>query len=475
LALTTTPPSENIAVPDSVRNTAFFSVGKNMVATNRKTRRALVSRLKIIDVDISKLKPLGQVTREHTAQVPRVVSCLEKFGVRLPILISPEGRIVDGEAVVLAARQLSLTRIPAVIASDLSEAELRTLRLALNKLPEYATWNEKALRIELSEIIQLDPSISLEDTGFEIAELDSVLDDAGLDQEDELPAIDEQTTVVTQVGDQWKLGNHIVRCDNALEPDSLQHLLGAEKAGMAFLDPPYNVKIAGHVTRSRSAKYHDFPMASGELSTSEFQSFLETSLSNAARVSRDGAIHFVCIDWRHVRELLLAGETVYNELKNVCVWAKTNGGMGSFYRSQHELIAVYKVGTAAHVNNIELGRHGRNRTNVWKYVGQSALSGTRKSKLSLHPTVKPVAMIADAIRDCSHRGDLILDCFGGAGTTLIAAEKTGRRARILELGPVYVDVTIERWQRLTGQVAYHVETGQPFSSIKEPVNCEKGM
>jgi DNA modification methylase len=393
----------------------------------------------------------------------KILACVTKFGLVLPILIDRQNRVVNGWALVLAARQLGLTKIPAVFISDLSDAELRTLRLALNKIPEYATWNEPALRIELSEILQRDPSINLEDTGFEIAELDSVLDDGGLDQEDELPAIDEQVAPVTRLGDQWKLGENLIHCGDALKSESFIRLLGSAKADMIFTDPPFNVKIAGHVTRSKSAKNHEFAMAIGELSSEQFRSFLETALGLAAQFSRDGAIHYVCMDWRHLLQLLLACLAIYNELKNLCVWNKSNAGMGSLYRSQHELIAVYKVGTAAHINNVELGRHGRNRTNVWNYVGQSALSGTRKSKLSLHPTVKPVAMVADAIRDCSNRGDIILDCFGGAGTTLIAAEKTGRRARILELNPIYVDVTIERWQRLTGKRAYHAETGQPFS------------
>jgi len=439
-----------------------------MTVLNRHARRALPREFKTNFVDISELKPLGRETRTHPArQIRKLGTCLRKFGVVLPILIDRQNRVVDGWALVLAARQLGLTEIPAARISDLSDANLRILRLALNKIPEYATWNEQALRVELLEILQLEPNINLEDTAFEVAELDSILDDGGLDQEDELPAIDEEAAPITQVGDQWNLGDHVIRCDDALKSESFVHLLGSAKVGMVFTDPPYNVKIAGHVTRSRSAKNHDFAMGTGELSSMQFQSFLQTSLACAARFSRNGAIHFVCIDWRHIQELLSAGSIVYDELKNICVWSKSNAGMGSLYRSQHELIAVYKSGKAAHINNVELGRHGRNRTNVWNYVGQSALSGTRKSKLSLHPTVKPVAMVADAIRDCSNRGDLILDCFGGAGTTLIAAEKTGRRARILELNPIYVDVTIERWQRLSGQVAYHAENGRPFSSRDE--------
>jgi hypothetical protein len=203
-------------------------------------------------------------------------------------------------------------------------------------------------------------------------------------------------------------------------------------------------------------------MASGELPTAEFQRFLQTALGHAAACSANGAIHYVCMDWRHQCELLAAGKEVCSELKNMCVWNKSNAGMGSLYRSNHELIYVFKVGTAPHVNNVALGRYGRHRSNVWDYVSQNALNGTAKSKLALHPTVKPVAMIADAMRDCSNRNGLVLDPFGGAGTTLIAAERTGRRARVIELDPTFVDVGIERWQRLTGKTATHADSGEPF-------------
>ena len=240
-------------------------------------------------------------------------------------------------------------------------------------------------------------------------------------------------------------------------------MLGTDKADMMFADPPYNVPIEGHVSGLGAVKHADFAMASGELSSAEFQAFLRTSLGHAASWSINGAIHFVCMDWRHQREILAAGDEVYSELKNLCVWNKSNAGMGSLYRSKHELIFVFKVGKGPHINNVALGRYGRHRSNVWDYVSQNALNGSAKSKLALHPTVKPVAMIADAIRDCSNRGGLILDPFGGAGTTLIAAERTGRRARVIELDPIFVDVSIERWQRLTGGTAIHADSGQPFA------------
>jgi 16S rRNA G966 N2-methylase RsmD len=363
---------------------------------------------------------------------------------------------------VQAARQLGHTAVPSVCVTDLPEAELRALRLALNRIAEDAAWDREALVLEFSEILELAPELDLEVTGFEMAEIDLILDDHGRDQEDELPQVDAASAPVTRPGDLWVLGEHRLLCGDARLAESYARLLASEKAEMAFADPPYNVRVDGHVSGLGAVKHANFAMASGELSSAEFTAFLKTTLDHAARCSVDGAIHFVCMDWRHMSEVLAAGEGIYSELKNLCVWRKTNAGMGSLYRSQHELVFVFKVGTAAHINNVALGRHGRHRSNVWDYVSQNALNGTSKSKLALHPTVKPVAMIADAICDCSNRGGVILDPFGGAGTTLIAAERTGRRARVIELDPTFVDIGVERWQRLTGGIARHADTDQPF-------------
>ena len=415
-------------------------------------------------VPVESCKPLGREARKHPPQqVRKLAASLERFGYVLPIVVDARQRVVAGWGLVLAARHLGLGEVPAVRLTDLSDAELRVLRLALNRIADDADWDREALALEFSDVLELDPQIDLELSGFAMGEIDVVLDGRGLDEEDELPVIDEQVVPVTRPGDLWILGGHRLLCGNALDADSFGRLLGTDHADMMFADPPYNVPIAGHASGLGAVKHADFAMASGELSSAEFEGFLKTALGHAANRSVDGAIHYVCIDWRHQRELLAAGDQVYSELKALCVWNKTNAGMGSLYRSQHELILVFKVGKGAHVNNIALGRYGRHRSNVWDYVGQNALNGTRKSKLGLHPTVKPVAMIADAIRDCSNRGGLILDPFGGAGTTLIAAERTGRRARVIELDPLYVDVGIERWQRFTGGTAINAGSGLPFA------------
>ena len=424
-------------------------------------------------VPIASLKQLGHETRKHPpGQVRKLAASLESFGFVLPILTDPGRRVVAGSALVLAAKQLGLTEVPAVSLTDLSEGELRALRLALNRIAEDSEWDPKALPLEFSDILELAPQLDLELTGFEMGQIDDLVDGDGLDQEDEVPPIEACSTPVTRLGDLWRLGEHLVLCGDALLADSYAKVMGTERADLAFVDAPYNVPIDGHVSGLGAVKHSNFAMASGKLSPTEFEAFLKTSLAHAARFSRDGAIHFLCMDWRHLAEVLAAGKETYSQLLNLCVWCKSNAGMGSLYRSQHELIFVFKVGRRTHVNNVGLGRYGRHRTDVWHYVSQNALNCTAKSKLGLHPAVKPVAMIADAILDCCNRGGVVLDPFGGAGTTLIAAERTGRRARVIELNPIFVDVSIDRWQRLTGGVARHADTGQRF---KQPANTAVGQ
>jgi DNA modification methylase len=246
--------------------------------------------------------------------------------------------------------------------------------------------------------------------------------------------------------------------------------MAGDVAQLVFVDPPYNVKIHGQVSGKGRVKHREFVQASGEKTAAQFEKFLEDSFGLLAEYSADGSIHFGCTDWRHLQEMLTAGRRVYRELKNLVVWTKTNAGMGSFYRSQHELILVWKHGRAKHVNNFELGQHGRHRTNVWNYPGANAFGVERLADLAMHPTVKPVALVADAIRDCSRRGDLVLDSFGGSGTTLIACEETHRQARLIELDPLYCDQTVRRWQEFTGRKAVHEVTGRPFDTVEKSSN-----
>ena len=261
------------------------------------------------------------------------------------------------------------------------------------------------------------------------------------------------------------IGAHRLYCGDALTAETYEALLGENRADLVFSDPPYNVPIAGHVSGLGKARHREFAMASGEMSKDEFTIFLKTALNLMARFSRDGSIHFICMDFRHMAELLEAGSEAYAELKNLCIWDKQSGGMGSLYRSQHELVFVFKSGKVPHVNNVQLGRYGRYRTNIWSYPGLNGFGRRRGESLAAHPTVKPVSLVADAIRDCSKRGDLVLDPFAGSGTTTLAAERTGRRAAAVELDPAYVDLAIQRWERLTGDTALLDGDGRPFSAI----------
>jgi DNA modification methylase len=279
---------------------------------------------------------------------------------------------------------------------------------------------------------------------------------------------------VTRPGDLWLLGEHRILCADARDRAAYTHLLGEAKAQMIFTDPPFNLRIDGHVGGLGRVQHREFAMASGEMSEAEFQDFLRTIFRNMADVSADGAIHFVCMDWRHIGEVQAAAKNIYSELKNLCVWNKDNGGMGSFYRSKHELVFVFKNGTAPHINNFGLGEKGRYRTNVWDYAGVNTLQPRRAAELAMHPTVKPVALVMDAIKDCSKRKGIILDAFGGSGTTLIAAHKTGRRGYLLEIDPLYVDVAVRRWEKLTGKVARHAETGRSFDETAATDGTQPG-
>ena len=366
-----------------------------------------------------------------------------------------------------AARLLGLTEVPVIRLEHMSAAEKRAYVLADNRLAELAGWDEALLALELSELSGLDLEFDLTVTGFAVAEIDLLIEsDQGSDPAaDAVPPLELQMPPVSRLGDLWQLGPHRLLCGDSRDAAALARLMDGRLAQMVFADPPYNVPIDGHVSGLGRHRHAEFAMASGEMSESEFAEFLVQTLGNLAQHSQDGAIHFICMDWRHLLPLLTAGRRIYAELKNLCVWGKTNAGMGSLYRSQHELIAVFKHGTGPHINNVELGRYGRYRTNLWTYAGANTLKAERDEELSMHPTVKPADLVADAIRDCSRRSGRILDGFAGSGTTLIAAEVTGRRGCALEIDPRYVDVAVKRWEAFTGDAAVQAETGLSFDQV----------
>jgi DNA modification methylase len=401
--------------------------------------------------------------RHHAKQIAKIAAGIQSFGFIKPIIIDASGKIIAGEACHAVAMKLSLKLVPTIAVTHLTPEEVRAYRIADNRLAEDATWDDDLLRIELTEI---EGSVELTSTGFEIAEIDLLLTGT-VDLTDGDPADDVETPqgpAITQLGDLWCLGTHRLLCADAQEPSSYEQLLGGASAQAIITDPPYNVRIEGHVSGLGKTRHREFVMASGEMSRDQFTAFLRTVLQNLAAASIDGALIYLFIDWRHLREMMDAAEGVFAEFKNLIVWAKDNAGMGSFYRSQHELVLVYKHGTAPHINNFGLGSV-RYRTNVWSYPGANSMKAGRLDELAMHPTMKPVAMIADAVLDSTQRGGIVLDPFGGSGTTVIAAQRTGRRAYVLELDPLYVDVTIRRWEKLFREPARHVVTGLTFAEM----------
>ncbi len=414
------------------------------------------------------LKPYANNARTHSqAQIEQIARSIEEFGWTNPILVDDALGVIAGHGRLAAAKHLGLDTVPVLALRHLSPAQKRAYVLADNKLAERAGWDRELLAIELQGLIELD--FDLELAGFEIAEVDLILDEAAAANAGANPGPEDAmepppAAPVSQAGDVWRLGRHRLICGDARDPDAYAALLGGEAADVVFTDPPYNVPIAGHVRTSRD--HREFVMGAGEMSPAEFEGFLQASLGAAAFVARPGAIAFVCMDWRHMSELLAAGQAAFGDLKQLCVWAKTNGGMGSFYRSQHELVFVYKVAGGPHLNTFELGQHGRYRTNVWSYAGVNSFKAGRSEELALHSTVKPVALVEDAIKDVSKRNQLVLDPFGGSGTTLIAAQKCGRRAALIELDPGYCDVIVERFQRYTGKLAVLEASGESFEATQ---------
>jgi DNA modification methylase len=422
---------------------------------------------------ITRLRPYPRNARVHSKkQIRQIADSIQRFGFTNPVLISDDGEIIAGHGRVEAAKLMGMDSVPTLRLSHLDAAQRRAYVIADNKLALNAGWDREVLAIELQALIDLE--FDVEVTGFSLAEIDFVLEEAqesapDPDQaaENSTPPLGDDMSAVTRCGDVWLLGRHQLLCGDSRNPDTFERLLPGDRADLVFTDPPYNVPIDGHACGLGRIRHRAFAMGVGEMSSEAFTAFLQATLGHAAASCRDGAIAFVCMDWRHMGELLAAGRTVFSEFKNLCVWNKTNGGMGSFYRSKHELVFVFKVGGAPHTNTFELGDSGRYRTNVWDYAGVNTLRRGRMEDLAMHPTVKPVALVADAIRDCSRRNEIVLDPFGGSGTTLIAAEKTGRQARLVEFDPAYCDQALHRFEQVTGKQARLAATGQSFEDVAE--------
>jgi len=420
--------------------------------------------------------------RIHTPkQIHQLARSIATFGFTVPILVTGQDQVIAGHGRLLAAKELGIIHVPTICLEHLTERQIQAYVIADNKLAENATWNEKLLAEQFKALSLVKLDFSLEITGFDMGEIDLLIeglspltDDDG-DPADALPN-DLSEHVVTHPGDLWILDNHRIYCGSALDAEAYAVLMNSKQASMIFTDPPYNVPIEGHASGLGSIHHKEFVMACGEMDPDTFTQFLTNALTNLAHHSAPGSLHYVCMDWRHIGELYAAGQTVYTELKNLCIWVKDNGGMGSLYRSQHELIFVFKNGTASHQNHVQLGQFGRYRSNVWNYPGVNSFGRTTEegNLLALHPTIKPVALVADAILDCSSRGDIVLDAFLGSGSTVMAGERTGRICYGIEIDPVYVDTAIRRWQTYTGQTAVHSESGQTFNGLEAERKCAHG-
>lgn len=404
--------------------------------------------LKIMHQPISALKTRANNPRTHSKkQIRQIADSIQEFGFVSPILVDPKNIVIAGHGRLQAAKLFELERVPTVCLGHLSEAQIRAYVIADNKLAALAGWDKELLALEITELIELEEDLDLTVTGFEIEDLHLMSDTAGSAQtslDQPLPDIDRKNPPICRLGDLWQCGDHLLYCGDALAPLSYEKLLGESRADMVITDPPYNVPIKGHVSGLGTNKHDEFVMASSEMSRPEFLRFLSCICRQLTRFSKSGSLHYVFMDWRSIADLIAAGEEHFSELMNIIVWAKSNGGMGALYRSQHELVALFKNGKRSHKNNIALGANGRYRTNVWNYPGMTSFGNDRGQELALHPTVKNLDMITDAIRDVTDKRDIVLDPFGGSGTTLIAAEQSGRRARLVELDSHYCDCILHR-------------------------------
>lgn len=422
-------------------------------------------------IPIELLKPRADNPRTHSKrQIEKITASIKKFGFTNAILIDENNQVLAGHGRLAAAAALPMNQVPCRRLINMSDAAKRAYVLADNKLSLDAGWDHQLLAENFGQLEELDFDLTL--TGFDVNEIEQALSQQQAESthrsradDDDAPDID-PAHVVTQAGDTWLMGRHRLVCGDALDLNVVSGLMGGKTADLIFADPPYNVVINGHVSGLGKVQHAEFAMASGEMSGDEFASFLKITLGNGRWHCRDGAIAFVCMDWRHIADLIEVGRTVFTDFKNLCVWNKTNAGMGAFYRSKHELVAVFKIGKAPHTNTFGLGDKGRYRTNVWSYAGVNSFSADRMDQLKRHPTSKPVALVADAIRDVSHRGEIVLDMFGGSGTTLIAAQSTGRIARLAEIEPVYCDAIVRRWQNYTGKEATLLSSGATFEAVR---------
>ena len=418
------------------------------------------------------ITPMPGAPRQHPkSQIRALTKSFEAFSQVLPILVDGDSRIISGHAQWEVAKKLGMPEVMVTRVGYLAEPQIKALMIALNRLADLSKWDDAALNTILLDLHSLDLDFDIEATGFTGIEIDLRVGDLnGTDAGDDDIVVGTGPLITTQ-GDLWSLGQHALLCGNALEADSWTKLMHNDKAALVVTDPPYNVPINGHVSGLGKHKHREFASAVGEMSPTEFTAFLQRAMTHAHQWSAPGSVHTWAMDWRHVVEIGAAGQAVYERFLNMAVWMKNQPGMGSFYRSQHELFFLFAQGGAPVRNNVQLGRFGRSRSNVWEYPSAASLARTAEegNPLAMHPTVKPLALICDILLDTSIKGDTVVDPFAGSGTTLIAAEKLGRKARVIELDPAYCDTIIRRWQRWTGETAVRVADGITFDAIEADI------
>ncbi|HIS82345.1 TPA: ParB N-terminal domain-containing protein [Candidatus Scatenecus faecavium] len=415
------------------------------------------NNLQMIDINLIVLK-LKSLRKHSKKQLQKLKNAINKVGYVNPVLLDEKHNIMAGELRLLAAKELGFTQIPAIILENLTEEEVEAIRILDNRIAEDGEWNYENLKDELEKLLKFD--ISFEDLGFDTVDYDKIFlaDDIDenkvhdSDKEDE-SWLDANIPPKVKFGDLWRLGDHFVYCGDSLLVRSFEILMQGELAQIVITDPPYNCKIKGHVCGLGKTQHEEFAMASGEMTDAEFAEFISKFIQNLIKFSVDGSLHYMFMDWAGLNILLTAGKKYYTELKNIAIWNKGVGGMGAMYRSQHEMVPIFKNGKAKHQNHIQLGKYGRYRTNVWDYPGVRATNPASLELLKLHPTCKNVCMLHSILLDASSKNDIVLDCFGGSGSTLLAAERCKRRARLIEISPRYVDVTIFRWEKETGKTA----------------------
>ena len=426
----------------------------------------------ITQLNPAQLVPNPKNARIHSErQIKQIAKSISTFGFNTPILIDCNQNVIAGHGRLLAAKSLKLVQVPTIRLEHLTAQQVKAFAIADNKLTDSSTWNDRLLGEIFIELSSQDLDFSLEASGFTMGEIDLCIENLApgkhSSNDAEKVPLPEPGPAITQLGDLWLLDKHRIYCGDALVEASFSTMMKGDLASLIFTDPPYNVPILGHVSGKGGSQHREFAMAVGEMSEDQFTDFLKQVFINLTKNSGNGSIHYICMDWRHLYETITASKSIYSELKNICVWVKDKGGMGSLYRSQHEMVLVFKHGKSSHRNNVELGRYGRYRTNVWNQPSASTLSrqGAEGDVLAMHPTVKPIGLIADAILDCSARGDIVLDTFLGSGSTLLASERVGRICYGMELDPLYVDLAIRRWQQMTGESAIHAVTGVAFDAM----------